>query len=257
MPDFNDLLSTVNLKPQEPEDLKTFSILVHGLAGTGKSSFASTASKVAEMSPVLYIDFESGTMPLAEWGDLSKITILHITDWQDMVNLYTKVLVPSLRAGEFPYKTVVFDTLDKMQELIVKHFAKVSNQDGYAKWAAAYDAALEVMSLFLNNPAVNFVAITHTSREVNDVTGEVMISPDFEGKKSGRKFPSLFDFVGYMHWVQTDEDTMVPVLTTRDEFTVAKTRISKFPRNLGNPTMQRVYDIISAAIDNTGKADND
>lgn len=253
MPNFNTLLEEQGLSVSEPADLKTFSLLLHGLAGSGKSSLAATASKVDELSPVLYIDFESGTMPLAEWGDLDNIKIVHVSSWPDMLRLYKNVLTPLIRKDEFPFKTIVFDTLDKMQELVVDHFGKIS-ADGYAKWAAAYDAPLELLSTFLYAPGVNVIAITHTAREVNDVTGETLIAPDFEGKKSGRKFPSLFDFVGYMHWVETEDDKLVPVLTTQDQDTVAKKRVKDFPANLGNPSMEKIFGYISDAVD--GPANN-
>ena len=112
MSTFTDLFKKSGLREVQPEDLSTFSLLLFGLAGTGKSSLAATASKCEDLAPVLYIDFENGTMPLGQWGDLDNLTIVHCDSWNDGVKLFENVIKPSIDKGEFPFKTVVIDTLD-------------------------------------------------------------------------------------------------------------------------------------------------
>ena len=62
--DFNAMLEKSGLGTTQPEDLKTFKMLLHGLSGTGKTSLAGTASKVEDLCPILFVDTEGGTMPL-------------------------------------------------------------------------------------------------------------------------------------------------------------------------------------------------
>ena len=71
-------------------------------------------------------------------------------------------------------------------------------------------------------------------------TGEVMIGPAFEGKVSPRKIPSDFDTVGYMHWEQIDEDTVIPVLVTRTGDDIITKQRFTMPGSLGGPTMEKI-----------------
>lgn len=252
MPDFNTMLADIGLSEVEPAQLTTFSMLLHGMAGTGKTSLAATASKVEALSPVLIVDTENGTLPVAEWGDLNNATIVRINSWEEMQKLYG-LFEKQLSTGDFPFKTVVFDTIDRLQELIVQYGARAYPNDGFKKWEMAYSALNHVLTTLLDAPTVNVIAITHTAREANQVTGEVLVSPDFEGQKSSKKLPSMFDFVGYMSWQEDpeDEDEVIPVLTTRDRGVVSKARIRDFPPDIGNPSMEKVYTYIRQAVDTT------
>lgn len=255
MSTFDDLFKKSGLREVQPEDLSTFSLLLFGLAGTGKSSLAATASKCEDLSPVLYIDFENGTMPLGQWGDLDKTTIVHCDSWNDCVKLFENVIKPSIDKGEFPFKTVVIDTLDQLQELVVNHFQTINPKDTFAAWAAAYEAPRSIIKALSDAKGVSLIAITHAERETNEVTGATLVSPSFEGKKSIRKLPSLFDFVGYMSWVDTQDekgnDVLVPALFTQEKSTLTKQRITGFPEAIGNPTMSKFYGFIKQALNKT------
>lgn len=63
---FNKMLAAAGFTAEDPQELKDISILLFGGAGTAKTSLAATASKAPEMSPVLYLDFERGTLPLRD-----------------------------------------------------------------------------------------------------------------------------------------------------------------------------------------------
>ena len=65
---FEDTLARLGMTVVNPEQNNHFNMLIHGVSGVGKTSLAATASQVDDMSPVLYVDFESGTLPVREWG---------------------------------------------------------------------------------------------------------------------------------------------------------------------------------------------
>ena len=121
---FEDTLARLGMTVVNPEQNNHFNMLIHGVSGVGKTSLAATASQVDDMSPVLYVDFESGTLPVRDWGNLQNITVVHCDKWLDCANLCDNI---ARNLAEFPYKTVVFDTLDKCQELILSHYETVSN----------------------------------------------------------------------------------------------------------------------------------
>lgn len=248
MPDFNQLFANAGVRVVKPETMTDFSLLLFGMAGSGKSSLAATASKVPDLSPVLYIDFEGGTLPLVEHGDTSKITIVHCDDWSDFENVSKKVILPALRKKEFPFKTVVIDTVDLMQELIVRHYGEANGGDGYAKWAAAYEQPVSILSKLFNYPGLSVIAITHATREQDQVTGAALISPTFEGRKSLTRLPSLFDFVGYLAWTEVEKGKNVPVLYLQQPGIVTKKKLASIPSAIGNPDLGKLYRFIADAV---------
>ena len=243
---FEDTLARLGMTVVNPEQNNHFNMLIHGVSGVGKTSLAATASQVDDMSPVLYVDFESGTLPVRDWGNPANITVVHCDKWVDCANLCDNI---ARNLADFPYKTVVFDTLDKCQELILAHYEAVSN-DTWTKWRAVYDSLLKAISVFLNAPNISFIAITHSARESSEVTGEVFIAPSFEGQKSGQRIPALFNFVGYMEWANVDngdgEEITVPVLYTRKPNVVTKQQARGFPPAMGNPSMTKIHNYITS-----------
>lgn len=243
---FEDTLARLGMTIVNPEQNNHFNMLIHGVSGVGKTSLAATASQVDDMSPVLYVDFESGTLPVRDWGNPANITVVHCDKWVDCANLCDNI---ARNLAEFPYKTVVFDTLDKCQELILAHYEAVSN-DTWTKWRAVYDSLLKAISVFLDSTDISFIAITHSARENNEVTGETFIAPSFEGQKSGQRIPALFNFVGYMEWANVDngdgEEITVPVLYTRKPNVVTKQQSRGFPPAMGNPSMTKIHNYITS-----------
>ena len=104
---FENMLAAAGFKAEGPQELKDISMLLYGGAGSGKSSFSATASRVPEMSPVLYLDFERGTLPLKEWGEPDKITILHLDSWADTHRFITQVIRPTMNSRTFPYLSLI------------------------------------------------------------------------------------------------------------------------------------------------------
>lgn len=93
---FEDTLARLGMTVVNPGQNNHFNMLIHGVSGVGKTSLAATASQVDDMSPVLYVDFESGTLPVRDWGNPQNITVVHCDKWVDCANLAT-ILHATLR----------------------------------------------------------------------------------------------------------------------------------------------------------------
>lgn len=248
MPSFIELIEAdPELKITPPDELTNITFLLHGMAGTGKTSLAATASKCEELSPVLYLDTENGTLPLRDWADEKNVHIMKILSWEQMQKTL-KTMVQAHDTGGFPYKTVVVDTIDNLQELGIKFMDRVEPKNNYAKWDLAYDGFKEIFTTCAQKMGVNLICITHTSLVENEVTGEIQVAPYFHGRKSNKIMPSSFDFIGYLHTIADpegeSEEDLIRVLTTRRADLVSKQRTKTFPANIGNPTMSKFMSFI-------------
>ena len=239
---FDKMLAAAGFKAEDPQELKDISLLMYGGAGTAKTSLAATASKVEEMSPVLYLDFERGTLPLRDWGDLDKITIVHLDSWAGTNKFIYQVVRPAMQAGAFPYRTVVLDSADSLQELIVNESKAANPGNNYVPWSAAYDNVVTLVDAFRRVDGVNLIVITHVDRMTNSVTGETQVGPAFKGNQSGKHMPSKFDFVAYMRTKQ-EEGRPVMGATFFMPGAITKRRTRSFPDHLINPTMSQIWSL--------------
>lgn len=243
---FSDYFNDTSVRVVDPKTVPNgIKALFYGLAGVGKTSLAGSVSKVEDYSPVLYVDLEKGSMPLIEHADLDKTLVVQPDNFLE----FKKIIDMVAADGEFPFKTIVIDTIDKLQELIVYHWS--SDTNSYAKWAAAYDQILLTINTLSTKHMLNIICLTHESREVLENVGSLMIAPSFEGKKSGIKLPSVFDIIGRLTWEDVDGyDDPVQVLTVKtSEDMIVKTRFSNMPSMIGNPSMTKVYDYVMSYIE--------
>lgn len=247
---FDKMLAAAGFKAEDPQELRDISLLLYGGAGTAKTSLAATASKVEEMSPVLYLDFERGTLPLRDWGDLDNLTIVHLDTWAETNKFIYQVVRPTMQAGSFPYRTVVLDTVDALQELIVREAKTANPGNNYVPWTDAYDNVVTLVDAFRRVDGVNLIVITHVDRMVNSVTGETQVGPAFKGNQSGKHMPSKFDFVVYMRTKQ-EEGRPVMGATFFMPGAITKRRTRSFPDHLINPTMSQIWSLAHSTNNDT------
>ena len=120
---FDSFLTGLNIEVSDPrKDVPKLKILLYGPSGTGKTSLASTASTVEELSPVLYVDLERGTAPAAKYGDLDNMLVVQPATYKEFADLLVKIS----EAKDKPFKTVIIDTVDRLQELIKLHFTAIN-----------------------------------------------------------------------------------------------------------------------------------
>lgn len=238
---FNNFLTGLNIEVSDPRrDIPKLKVLLYGPSGTGKTSLASTASTVEELSPVLYVDLERGTAPAAKYGDLDNMVIVQPASYKDFADLLLKIS----QAKNVPFKTVVIDTVDRLQELIKVHFTTVNPKDSFAMWAATYDKVLDLVNKIAFDLSLNIICITHEAREVTETERLSLIGPAFEGKQSFKKLPSIFDIIGRTTWEDVGEDEdeqLITVLTVKSSSNIlTKTRFDNMPSMIGNPAMSKL-----------------
>lgn len=240
---FDNFLTGLNIEVSDPRrDIPKLKVLLYGPSGTGKTSLASTASVVEELGPVLYIDLERGTAPAAKYGDLDNMVIVQPASYKDFADLLLKIS----QAKNVPFKTVVIDTVDRLQELIKVHFTTVNPKDSFAMWAATYDKVLDLVNKIAFDLSLNIICITHEAREVTETERLSLIGPAFEGKQSFKKLPSIFDIIGRTTWEDVGEDEdeqLITVLTVKSSSNIlTKTRFDNMPSMIGNPTMSKLVN---------------
>lgn len=252
---FGKMLAAAGFTAEDPQELKDISILLYGGAGSGKTSLSATASKVPEMAPVLYLDFERGTLPLRDWGDLDNLTIVHLDTWAETNKFIYQVVRPAMQARTFPYRTVVLDSVDSLQELIVNESKAANPGNNYVPWTAAYDNVVTLVDAFRRVNDVNLIVITHVDRMTNSVTGETQVGPAFKGNQSGKHMPSKFDFVALMRsWEDKGKPAVGAAFFLPGAITKRRTR--SFPDQLVNPTMAQIWSLAhntESANTNTNK----
>lgn len=240
---FDSFLTGLNIEVSDPrKDVPKLKILLYGPSGTGKTSLASTASTVEELGPVLYVDLERGTAPAAKYGDLDNMLIVQPATYKEFANL----LIGISEAKDKPFKTVIIDTIDRLQELIKVHFTTVNPKDSFAMWAATYDKVLDLVNKIAFDLSLNILCVTHEAREVTETERLSLIGPAFEGKQSFKKLPSIFDIIGRMTWEDVGEDgneQLITVLTVKSSSNIlTKTRFDNMPSMIGNPSMSKLMN---------------
>lgn len=172
---------------------------------------------------------------------------------------FADLLVKISDEKDNPFKTVVIDTVDRLQELIKLHFAAVNPKDSYAMWAAAYDKVLDLVNTIAFDMGLNIITITHESREIVETERLSQIAPDFEGKKSFKKLPAIFDIIGRMTWEDVGEDgeeQLITVLTVKSASSIlTKTRFDNMPALIGNPSFDKIMGWVHEHYDIKEKED--
>ena len=255
---FDSFLKGTNIEVSDPrKNTPKLKVLLYGPSGTGKTSLASTASTVEELGPVLYIDLERGTAPTAKYGDLDNMLIVQPATYKEFADLLLKISDDK----DKPFKTVVIDTVDRLQELIKLHFAAANPKDSFAMWAAAYDKVLDLVNTIAFDLGLNIITITHESREIVETERLSQIAPDFEGKKSFKKLPAIFDIIGRTTWEDVGEDgeeNLIVVLNVKSPSSIlTKTRFDNMPAMVGNPSMSKIMNWVHEHYDTKPDKEND
>lgn len=240
-----------------PNKSTFLNILVYGDPGVGKTRFAGSASLVEELCPVLVLDFEGGTLSLAEdypdvhvWPDREEG---EVPDWKAMVEMYTWLY------DKNPYRTIVIDSLTEIQKFCMKVVmaemkAKPENANrdpevgSFKEWNKQLERLRSLVRGLRDLPQTTTIwtALRHDDK---DKEGNLIKTyPALPGQLKG-EVAGYVDEVFYMYqkeFAEGPEKTMKTfALTQATERQVAKDRSGKLPPVMEAPTMVEVFELIT------------
>jgi hypothetical protein len=149
-----------------------------------------------------------------------------------------------LKAGNHGYETVVLDTLNEMQRIIMRFtieeythvrrsYGNLPGQSDYGKMLYEF---LELTRDFVALP-MRVVLLAQVNSRVFDTD---MLMPQLIGKNSAREILRKMDIVGYIYKGEGEGDRKVPTLSFDGAEFVTKDRSNRLPAVLANPTYSRM-----------------
>jgi hypothetical protein len=232
-------------------------LLLYGVPGSGKTYLAGSASEVARMSPVLFIDIEGGTKTLRNvFPDVDVIRIRDKFDdkgrlvksaWKRLFEVYE-----DLRRG-VPHNTIVLDSLTEAYKMSmysvmadVMKSGDRQNQDpdvpAVRDWGKSSEQIRRMVRALRDMD--KHVIFTALQNDVKDqMTGAVTSKPSLPGKLAD-EIPAYIDEVLYL-WVKAGKEGVErKILTEPTGKFIAKDRSGMLPTTMTNPTMARIAELV-------------
>lgn len=232
-------LSGLGLELTEPtEATEKHTMLLYARHRVGKSHLASTMADVDGKWPILWVAAEDGTTAFAGLYPKGRIKVVNVRTWKDIENLAIMLL-----DNDTPFKTVVFDTMGEIQEIIKRDYLKANKSSDYAMWAQIADNLTWLVTAFQDKEApYNAIYIAHTEKVKDDNLGSVLLSPYFLGKKSVVDIPKIPDTIAYLAKVQNGDETVRVLQLSSTERVDAGSRLEhKLPKQMVNPKMGEYF----------------
>jgi hypothetical protein len=237
-------------------------VLVYGDYGTGKTVLAGSAEEVAEMAPVLVLDYEGGTESLRR--TYPGVHVLRVTDWDQMQNVYDELH----RTNGGGYKTIILDSLTEIQKFsmyaimekhVVDALAKGDEVDpdvpGMRQWGKNAEQTRKFVRAFRDLPVHTiFTALAKTDKDPK--TGKQKTVPSLSGKIA-QEVPAFLDVVVYYYIKRVEDEERRMLLCNATEGNTAKDRTGKLPMVLEAPTMSKVFQLILGTETDTTATDTD
>lgn len=226
--------------------------MLYGEPGIGKTVLAGSADAVAEMRPVLFIDMEGGTESLRH--TYPDVEVVRVKNWREMQALYN-----ALADSDHGYQTIVIDSLSEAQKFNMLHImadvaannAKMIEEvPSMREWGIN----LEQMRKFVRgfrDLEVNTIFTCLAAKDKDIRTGKFTYGPALSGKLAG-EIAGFLDEVFFMYMKEGvneetgDEEQLRMLLTGKTETTIAKDRSGKLDQLIMNPTMEKLYSLMSA-----------
>ena len=210
-------------------DVDTTKIMVYGESGTGKTRFAATFPKP------IFIDIDHGMSSVTKKVD--KFTISEGADGLAQL----RGVVEYLRGTAHGYETVVVDTLNEMQRVImnftIEEFTHIKRSYGNLPGMSDYGYMLnQFMSLTREIIALpmRVVLLAQTNSQQFDTD---ILMPQLVGKNSARDLSRKMDVIGYIFKTESEtSEGLVPSLTFDSIQHVTKDRSDKLPSLLDDPS---------------------
>lgn len=247
-----------------------FNALFYGDSGIGKTLLTASAAMVPEMCPILFLDFEEGDAVFDHLSDeaLENIQRLPGDDadplkWTDVQTIYDY-----LYTGKHPFKTVIMDTASEAQvtnlAYLLGYEGKVDIDAKLPKFEEWNETTAQMRRMFrgFRDLRMNTIFTAHTYMEEHPSSTpqhkRFYVKPDFIGTKLRVEAPAFFNLVFYMFAKRAGGVNERHLMTDRDDIYTAKCRVPGAPRDIKNPTMEGLYDMMvrnpqKSTLDLSGK----
>lgn len=212
-------------------DTEHTKMLFYGETGTQKTRTA------ASMPNVIFADIDHG-MSSVDW----EVAKVHIDDNSNGLQ-QLRDLHRFLKAGNHEYETVVLDTLNEMQRVImrftIEEFTQVRRSYGSLPGMSDYGYMLsQFMDLtrdFIALPMrVVLLAQVNSAQFDTDV-----LMPQLVGKNTTREIARKMDVIGFIHSVEYPEG-VIPEMCFSSAQYITKDRSNCLPAALPHPTYDRM-----------------
>lgn len=210
---------------------ETTKVLIYGETGTEKTRTAST------WPDPLFVDVDHGMSSVTE--QVAKVTI------DDNQNGFrqVKALLEFLQKGQHDYQTVVLDTLNEMQRVImrftIEEYTTVKRSYGTLPGMSDYGFMLnQFLGLtmdFISLP-MRVVLLAQVNSQQFDTD---ILMPQLVGKNSAREISRKMDIIGYIYKAADEEGTHPEIAFDSQQY-ITKDRSNKLPATLANPTYARM-----------------
>ena len=208
---------------------------VYGPAGSGKTTLAASAEDSEQWGrPVLLVDAEGGASAVA---DRKTVQVMDVTDWKT-IESFTQT---AIRMGDqFPYKTVVFDNLSEIVNMLVQHVTGDNETPSQPEWGKVTLAFLKFIRDWRElsrRGTVNVIYIAW-EEEVRDEVGRAKYNLAFT-PRIRRDFPGIIDIIAYLSVNEKSKDKYERTL----DFAPSPRTVSKFRRAPTDAALSIPYQI--------------
>lgn len=240
------LAQDVNFGSWSPETAgeKGFKVLLYGASGSGKTYMAGTFPRP------IFLDIEGGMRTLLPLGRpilrYPKDPKEDVTELSQVKSFYQ--LVKKIPPGTAPFETIVIDSLNELQVLILKNLLskyqatrQYDDQPTMADYGKLARDMQTTIRLFLQLPYHIVLTAISNEREYPDD----QVSPQFIGKKTGPDIQRMMDVIGHCYVLQKKDKPVEHVVGFESTPAyVAKDRTGKLGSVIPN-TYQSMLNQIS------------
>lgn len=219
-----------------------YNMLIFGDYGSGKTTFSGSAAELEDLSPVLFLDIEGGTLSLKDL--YTGIDVIRVTEPKQVTDAWKE-----LRKGQHNYKTVVIDSLTELHKLILRHIMVevVSEHDhrdedvpGMQEYLKATQQIRRICRRYRDLP-LNTVVTALTMEEEDDKKKKKYTKINLSKKLAG-EVGGFFDEVFYIYTKEVDGEEKRLLLTGRTEEIGGKDRTRTLPKVVESPDMKTVFE---------------
>lgn len=201
---------------EEAVDDTGIKILVHGLAGSGKTRLCATAEE-----PTLILSAEGGLLSIRDAGDHIKTAkIMSLAEFDEAYQM----LKSDRDEGKQVFSLVALDSVTEIAEEVLKNELEMCN-DPRKSYPAFQAKVVALIKSFRNLAGYDVIMTCKQDLIKDDYTGITLRMPSMPGNKLGPAVPYLFDEVFALR-VEKDEEGLDyrVIQTNRDIMFEAKDR---------------------------------